>query len=109
MPKRSTIPAPTDSEILALDNVPVYLAAKYIGWSTPTIYRALQEGRAPFGFAVECTGKWAYNISPGLIVKYKRGDLPTYRLKEVENLAVSGIERILDLRLAEIRAKLAAL
>lgn len=109
MPKKSTTPAPTDNEILALDNVPAYLAARYIGWSTPTIYRSLQEGRAPFGFGVECTGKWAYNISPGLLVKYKNGDLPTYRLKEVEELAVSGIERILDLRLGEIRARVAAL
>ena len=75
----------TDEEIMAYDNVPIDVAARYIGWSSPTIYRALREERAPFGFAVcsEETGTWTYNISTGLLVKYKRGDLPTYRLREL--------------------------
>lgn len=102
MPRKSTIPPPTDQEIAALANVPPELAARYIGWSAPTLYRALQENRAPFGFAVECPGSWAYNISPGLLMKYRSGDLPTYRLKEVEQLAVEGVERALDLRLSAL-------
>ncbi|MEL4859793.1 hypothetical protein AAEU42_00925 [Pseudoflavonifractor phocaeensis] len=102
--KKSTLPVPGDEEIRAFENVPVDLAARYIGWSTPTIYRALQEGRAPFGFAVKCAGgSWAYNISPGLLMKYKQGDLPTYRLREVEEIAVDGITRILDEKLGALR------
>ena len=95
MPKRTTLPPPTEEEILSYQNVPVTLAARYIGWGPPTLYRALQEGRAPFGFAVECKGMWAHNISPGLLIKYKHGDLPTYRLREIQELAVEGIERLL--------------
>lgn len=76
--KKTTKRPLTDEEIMAYDNVPIDVAARYIGWSSPTIYRALREERAPFGFAV-CSGEagtWTYNISPGLLVKYKRGDLP---------------------------------
>lgn len=100
---RTYTPPPDDEDILRCDNVPVELAARYIAWSTSTVYRALQEGRAPFGFAVQCKGHWAYNISPGLLVKYKNGDLPTYRLKEVQELAAEGIERILDERLGAFK------
>lgn len=95
MPRRTTCPAPTEEELLSYQNVPVVLAARYIGWGPPTLYRALHEGRAPFGFAVECNGKWAHNISPGLLIKYKQGDLPTYRLREIQELAAEGIERLL--------------
>lgn len=71
---------------------------------------ALQEQRAPFGFGVQNqeTGSWAYNISPGLLVKYKRGDLPTYKLREVEELAVDGIERIVNERLSGLQTILNA-
>jgi len=97
-------PPPSDEDILGYQNVPVTVAARYIGWSSTTIYQALQEDRAPFGFAVRCkSGGWAYNISPGLLVKYRRGDLPTYRLKEVQELAAEGIERILDTRMKGLK------
>ena len=96
----------TDEAIMAYDNVPIDVAARYIGWSSPTIYRALREERAPFGFAVcsEETGTWTYNISPGLLVKYKRGDLPTYRLRELEEVMVRHVQEALDLRLAGVSA-----
>ena len=102
MPKRSTSLPPTDEEILALSNVRLDVAAKYIGWSSPTLRYALQEERAPFGIAARNpeTGTWAYNISPGALVAYKHGDLPTYRLQEVIRLAADGIEQLLDTRLA---------
>lgn len=78
------------------NNVPVEMAARYIGWSTPTLYYALQDQRAPFGVAVKSPkGGWAYNISPGLLVRYKKGDLPTYRLQEVVDLAAEGVQRVL--------------
>ena len=67
---------PTDDEILTLDNVPPRVAAKYIGESLLSIYYGLQQRAAPYGYAVEHPGKrWTYNISPGLLVAYKRGTL----------------------------------
>lgn len=110
MPRKSSAPPPTDEEVLAYTNVPVDVAAKYIGWSTTTIYYALQDQRAPFGMAVKSpNGGWAYNISPGLLVRYKRGDLPTYRLNEVINLAAEGVERVIEQRLSGMQKVLAAI
>lgn len=101
MARRANYAVPTDEEILAQNNVPVEMAARYIGWSTPTLYYALQDQRAPFGVAVKSPkGGWAYNISPGLLVKYKKGDLPTYRLKEVIDLAAEGVERVINEKLS---------
>lgn len=97
MPKKTQHEIPTEDEIMRQNNVPVEMAARYIGWSTPTLYYALQDQRAPFGVAVKSPkGGWAYNISPGLLVKYKRGDLPTYRLQEVIDLAAEGVQRVLQ-------------
>ncbi|MFQ9917447.1 MAG: hypothetical protein ACLRWQ_14640 [Flavonifractor plautii] len=45
--KKATKRPLTDEEIMAYDNVPIDVAARYIGWSSPTIYRALREERAP--------------------------------------------------------------
>ena len=64
-PKTRDLPAVTDQEILACDNVPVELAARYLGSSTATLYEALQDERVPFGWAVQRNSNWAYNISPG--------------------------------------------
>lgn len=110
MPKRVQHMIPTEDEILRQNNVPVEMAARFIGWSTPTLYYALQDQRAPFGVAVKSPkGGWAYNISPGLLIKYKRGDLPTYRLQEVVDLAAEGVERVLQERLVGLQQVLAAL
>lgn len=110
MPRKRTDPAPTDEEILRHNNVPVDLAARYIGWSAPTIYYALQEERAPFGFAVKSPrGGWTYNISPGALVKYKHGELPAYKLREVIDLAAEGVEKVLDARLAGMKKVLNAI
>ncbi len=75
-------PVPSDEEILAYDSVPVDVAGRYIGMSMMTLYRALQEGKVPFGFSVPNDSaktysgvSYAYNISPGLLVAYKRGHL----------------------------------
>lgn len=110
MPKKANYPVPTEDEILCQNNVPVEMAARFIGWSSPTLYYALQDERAPFGIAVKSPkGGWAYNISPGLLVKYKRGDLPTYKLNEVINLAAEGVEQVLERRMAGMDRLLAAL
>ena len=110
MPRKTSYKVPEDEEILRQDNVPVEMAARYIGWSSTTLYYALQEQRAPFGVAVKSPkGGWTYNISPGLLVKYKRGDLPTYRLNEVIDLAAEGVERIINEKLAGVQRLLTAL
>lgn len=93
MPKKTI---PSEEEILAYDNVPVEKAAPFIGWSTTTIYRALQDQCVPFGMAVKCEGHWAYNISPGALVKYKRGELSACRMKDLEKQLGDAVERIAD-------------
>lgn len=102
MPKRSGRPAPSEEEIRAHSNVPYELAARYIGWSDISVRYALQQGRAPFGCAAQNpeTGTWSYNISPGLLIRYKAGDLPYYRLNDIINLAAEGTQKVLDMRLA---------
>ena len=110
MPRKAIHSIPDEEEILRQDNVPVEMAARFIGWSAPTLYYALQEQRAPFGIAVRSPkGGWTYNISPGLLVKYKRGDLPTYRLNEVIDLAAEGVERVINEKLAGVQRLLTAL
>ena len=109
MARNCTAQPPTDEEIRRYSNVPVALAARYVGWSSATMYYALQEQRAPFGFAVKNpnvqnrTSGWSYNISPGLLIRYKHGDLPTYRLEEVINLAAEGVERVINEKLAGLQ------
>lgn len=101
MPRRCTAPPPTDKEIMSHDNVPYVLAAKYIGWSDVSVRYALQQGRAPFGCAAQNpdTGTWSYNISPGLLVKYKSGELQAWRLGDVIKLAADGVQQIIDAQL----------
>lgn len=59
----------TDEQILAYDNVPVPIAAQYIGWTPNKLYYALQDHQVPFGFVAEresekraCGASWTYNI-----------------------------------------------
>jgi len=98
--RKSKAAAPTDEVIIVLDNVPVELAAQYIKQSTCTV----SVGWAPFGFASlnEKTGTWTYNISPGLLIAYKRGSLPMYRIDDIQRMAADGITRIIDQRLTAI-------
>lgn len=103
MARKKTTQTPDDEDILAYNNVPVDVAAKYIGWSTCNIYRALQQERAPFGMAGQTSETtWTYNISPGLLVKYKNGELQSWRLNEVIQLAADGVQQVIDARLAAI-------
>ena len=95
---------PTEEAILAYNNVPIELAAKFIGWSDITIRYALQEERAPFGMAAQNpkTGTWSYNISPGLLLKYKNGELPAWKLKELSAMLADHAERIIDERVGSV-------
>lgn len=104
MPRRVTADVPTEEAILAYNNVPIELAAKFIGWSDITIRYALQEERAPFGMAAQNpkTGTWSYNISPGLLLKYKSGELPAWKLKELSAMLADHAERIIDERVGSV-------
>lgn len=97
--KKSASSIPTDDEIMAYANVPVEIAAKYIGWTGHALRYALQDQRVPFGVATKVTSQWSYNISPGGLVKYKRGDLPAYTLKDLESLVMERAEQAWDLKL----------
>lgn len=74
---RARPPIPTDAEILAYDNVPVDVAARYLDWPEQTVRLALREGRATFGIAVKDKAL-TYKISPGGLVKYKREGVPCF-------------------------------
>lgn len=99
-PKSRDLPQVSDQDVLALDNVPVELAARYLGSSTATLYEALQDERAPFGWAVRRNSHWSYHISPGALVRYKREGLPMYKLKDVSEIICGEVSRLLDQRLA---------
>lgn len=64
-----------DEEILKYDNVPVDVAAEYLGTSTQYIRICLQRDRLPIGSAVDISGKgkYTYQISPGALVNWKNG------------------------------------
>lgn len=104
MARKSVLPTPTDEEIMGYNNVPVEVASRYVGHSTITLYKALQDGRTPFGWSVECKGgSWSYNISPGLLVKYKQGDLPMYNLHEMQDVIVDAASRVIDGKMAALK------
>lgn len=104
--RRPTKEPPTDEQIMAYTNVPIEIAGRYIGWGHSAVRYALREGRAPFGFAAEGENTWYYNVSPGLLVKYKRGELPAYRMEDLQNFAIEGIERLIEVRMEAARRAL---
>lgn len=107
MPKKnndaSEIPA-LEREIWSKKNVPVALAAQYLGMSSDTIYAGLQEERIPFGFGIyrKATETWTYHISPGALVKYRNGELPAYRLKEVQQMFADGAESLINAKMSAL-------
>lgn len=99
-------PAPTDEEILSYDNVPIAVAARYIGTPEATLRLALREERVPIiGFAVQGTGHLIYNISPGGLVRYKRqgGEIIPFEhgLDILVDKAEGKLGRALDKRINE--------
>lgn len=100
--RAKTLPTPTDEEILAQDNVPVEMAARYLGSGSNTLYEALQEERVPFGWAVRRSGHWAYNISPGALVRYKREGLPMYKLRDIQSILGEEVIRLVDAKLGAL-------
>lgn len=110
MPRTRTSISPTDEEILAYDNVPPDIAAKYVKMSTPTIHSGLRQNRVPFGFAVENekTHTWTYNISPGGLVKYKKEGNPIIRLGDLREVITSYVKDYTDAKLSGLSRVLEA-
>ena len=69
---------PTDEEILAYTTeVPVRIAAKYLGVSYLNLRRSLENGVPDIGFASQPSGtKWKYSILPEKLYKYKHECTP---------------------------------
>lgn len=111
MPKRSTAPRPTDEQILSYDNVPPQVAGSYLGTSSTTVIRALQQGRAPFGWAAlnPETDTYTYNISPGGLVEYKHHGGKTVDLTLMQALMQEAVDRLLEAKLSKVRKAMDAL
>lgn len=64
-----------DEDILKYDNVPVNIAAEYLGTTAQYIRICLQRERLPIGSAVDMSGKgkYTYQISPGALINWKNG------------------------------------
>lgn len=112
MARKAQKQTPADEEIMSYNNVPVSLAAEYIGWSACNIRYALQQERAPFGCAAKTRERedpeedsYTYNISPGLLVAYKHGTIQAWRLGELVNFFEAKISSLINARL-EIAAEM---
>lgn len=81
----------TAQELLEYQNVPIEVAAEYLGKAKTFLYSGLQTGRLDFGSAVLCEGNmWSYHISPQKLVEYQEGrliDLPVELEHELHKLA----------------------
>lgn len=107
MPKRVKREPIPDEVILGYDNVPLEVAAQYIGWSSCNVAYALQQERAPYGCAAQTgvnkeTGRptYTYNISPGLLVGYKHGTIQAWHLGELCKLFEDRVGLLVETRLA---------
>lgn len=91
---------PTEDMIRLYDNVPVSVAAAYLGCGPVIVQNALQQRRAPYGYAVENQekGTWRYQISPGALVRFKSGELPMWPLSDLLEQIADGIDGIVSLR-----------
>jgi len=92
----------TDQEIMGYDNVPVDVAASYIDIGAQALRLSLQDGNCPFGFISSkesetafCGERFRYNISPGLLVAYKRGTLQCMRMNEMKKLLKNAVDDLL--------------
>lgn len=115
MSRKTSERTPTDEEIRTYDNVPVEVAAKYIGWSSCNVAYALQQERAPYGHAAQTgmneeTGfpTYTYNISPGLLIAYKHGELEAWKLGGLVKVLRNEIDSVINQRLMDVVALFAA-
>ena len=77
-PKTGTREAPlTEAELLALPKIRVDHAARFLqnGTTAQEIRVQAQFGVCPYCKAERMTGRFRYRINPGLLIKYKAGEL----------------------------------
>ena len=105
MARRQTAPRPSEDEILSYANVPTMVAAKFLGWSDPTLRYALREGRAPFGIAARNpdTNTWSYNIAPAALIEYSKHGLRPAMPREISERIADVLERTIDARTTAAR------
>lgn len=91
---------PKDKEILSYTNVPVSVAASYLGISQQAVRDGLSQKTAPYGFAIQNqeTGTWTFHISPGLLVNYQNGVLNGLNVTNAVEIVATGIEQLLNAR-----------
>ena len=84
--------------------MPVSVAARYIGCSPTTLYNALQDGNAPFGFVAVTEDaktfskrRYTYNISPGGLIGYKKGTLSCPNPAAVLRSALAILQDVQDI------------
>lgn len=67
----------SEKELLALPKIGVEHAAKFLqnGTTAQEIRVKAQHGVCPFCVAEKMTGRYRYRINPGLLIKYKAGEL----------------------------------
>ncbi|MCD8308806.1 MAG: hypothetical protein LUD19_03040 [Clostridia bacterium] len=68
----------TAQDILSYDNVPIAVAADYLGAPPDRLRRIIRSGEYPFiGVATSTADKCMFIISPGGLVRFKTGTLLT--------------------------------
>ena len=102
---RERPPIPTDNEILAYDNVPVDVAARYLDWPEQTVRLALREGRATFGIAVKDKAR-TYKISPGGLVKYKREGVPCFDYETIVHMIRTAVASTIQSEMSDFKTEL---
>lgn len=105
MSRKKANDTPTDEKIMSYVNVPVEIAAKYIGWSSCNVRYALQQERAPYGHAVQTgekpdgTPTYSYHISPGLLIGYQRGTIQAWKLSKLARFIEDLVQRLIEIRI----------
>lgn len=67
----------SDMELMAHDKIGPELAAKYLqnGTTAQEIRVKAQNGNCPFCVAEKMSGRYRYRVNPGLLMKFKAGEL----------------------------------
>lgn len=94
-------PAPTDEEILAYDNVPVNVAARYLDKPENWVRLLLREGRSSFGTAV-VDKQLSPHISPGGLVRYKREGAPCMDYDTMKFMMEDVVRKVIQEELEQI-------
>lgn len=67
----------TNEELMAMNKIGPEAAARYLqnGTTAQEIRVQAQHGKCPFCRAEKMTGRYRYRVNPGLLIKYKHGEL----------------------------------